>query len=158
MGRNGPGLHDGDTRTVLDKTKWRHDDAGVPRGFPGRQHQGAKMTKNAALPVALFATELALTALAAPAHATSTRTFVSATGTDSNPCSFGAPCRSMQAAHNATTSGGEIDVLDPVGYGAITITKPISIVGHGFAAMSTVSGGTIVTISATRADSVNLRW
>ena len=60
---------------------------------------------------------------AAPAQAQ--RVFVSATGSDGNPCTFASPCRSFQHAHDLTAAGGEIDVLDPAGYGAVTITKAI---------------------------------
>ncbi len=50
---------------------------------------------------------------AASAQAQAPRTFVSAAGSDSNPCSFAAPCRHFQAAVNATSLGGEVDALDP---------------------------------------------
>ena len=82
------------------------------------------------LPSVFLATVLACAYLAAPANAQAPRTFVSAAGSDSNPCSFAAPCRHFQAAVNATSLGGEVDALDPAGYGPITITQPITIEGQ----------------------------
>jgi hypothetical protein len=55
-----------------------------------------------------------------------------------------------------TSAGGEIDVLDPAGYGALTITKAISIQGHGYSGISTSSGGTAITINAGTSDAINL--
>src|SRR5580692_2275732 len=81
-----------------------------------------------------------------PAHAAG-RTFVSAAGNDSNPCTITLPCRNLQAAYNAAAANGEVDVLDPGNYGSLTITGPISIQGHGWTGMSTTTGATI-TINA----------
>jgi parallel beta helix pectate lyase-like protein len=94
---------------------------------------------------------LAATLSAAPAQAQNTRSFVSGLGSDSNPCTLAMPCRSFQAAHNATNAGGEIAVLDTAGYGAVTITKAISIVNPGGveAGISVASGGVAITINAT---------
>ena len=75
------------------------------------------------LPTALLATALACVFFAAPANAQAPRTFVSAAGSDSNPCSFAAPCRHFQNAVNATSAGGEVDALDPAGYGPIVISQ-----------------------------------
>jgi hypothetical protein len=90
--------------------------------------------------------------------ASAQRVFVAAQGSDANPCTFAAPCRTFQHAHDVVAAGGEIDVLDPAGYGALTITKPISIQGHGFSGISVASGFngiTIGTSSATDAVSLN---
>jgi hypothetical protein len=92
---------------------------------------------------------------AMPAQAQS-RVFVSAHGSDSNPCTFLAPCRTFQHAHDTAAANGEIDVLDPAGYGAVTITKAISIQGHGFSGISVASGNTGITVNAGPADDVNL--
>src|SRR5215472_16484945 len=93
-----------------------------------------------------------------PIHASgAARTFVAAAGLDSNPCSFTLPCRSLQAGFNATAPGGEIDVMDPAGYGALTITHAVSIQGHGYAGMSGGLGGAMITINAGVTDSVTLR-
>jgi hypothetical protein len=91
-----------------------------------------------------------------PGFAQATRVFVSGHGSDTNPCSLPAPCRSFQAAHNAVAAGGEIDVLDPGGYGAVTITKSVSILGHGFSGVSVPSGGVAIFINAASAVVVNL--
>ena len=90
------------------------------------------------------------------AQAQPTRVFVAAQGTDTNPCTFALPCRSFQRAHDVLASGGEIDVLDPAGYGALNITKAISIQGHGFAGISVGFGGRAIQINATETDAVSL--
>jgi hypothetical protein len=96
---------------------------------------------------------------AAPAQAQLSRTFVSAAvGNDANDCNRPTPCRTFQAAHDKTNSDGEITVLDTGGYGAVTITKSISIVSEVGEASILVSGGaTGITVSAGGASYVNLR-
>ena len=72
----------------------------------------------------------ALAALAAGlSHAQATRTWVSGVGDDVNPCSRTAPCKTFAGAISKTAVGGEISVLDPGGYGTVTITKSITIDG-----------------------------
>jgi hypothetical protein len=66
--------------------------------------------------------------LAMPAHAQATRTWVSGVGDDANPCSRTAPCKTFAGAISKTATGGEINCLDPGGFGAVTITKSISII------------------------------
>ena len=68
-------------------------------------------------------------ALASAAHAQAARTWVSGVGADENPCSRTAPCKTFAGAYSKTASGGEISVLDPAGYGTVTIGKPITIDG-----------------------------
>jgi hypothetical protein len=71
---------------------------------------------------------------AAQAGAQATRAFVSAAGSDSNNCiNTNSPCRHFQNAYIAMPAGGEIDVLDPVNYGALTANHKLSIVGRGWA-------------------------
>jgi len=65
---------------------------------------------------------------AAPAHAQATRTWVSGVGDDVNPCSRTAPCKTYAGAISKTATNGEINCLDPGGFGALTITKSISVV------------------------------
>jgi hypothetical protein len=77
--------------------------------------------------VVLAGTTLALFALSAPANAQATRTWVSGVGDDLNPCSRTAPCKTFAGAISKTFINGEIDCLDPGGYGAVTITKSITI-------------------------------
>src|SRR6266446_5588452 len=55
------------------------------------------------------------------------RTWVSGVGDDVNPCSRTAPCKTFAGAISKTAAGGEINVLDPGGFGAVTITKSITI-------------------------------
>src|SRR5258708_7892189 len=61
------------------------------------------------------------------AHAQATRTWVSGVGDDANPCSRTAPCKTFAGAISKTANFGEIDCLDPGGFGAVTITKSITI-------------------------------
>ena len=71
---------------------------------------------------------LALTSLwAMPASAQATRTWVSGVGDDVNPCSRTAPCKTFAGAISKTAAGGEINCLDPGGFGAVTITKAMTI-------------------------------
>src|SRR5262245_37516974 len=109
--------------------------------------------------LSLAVTLLAIAGLnAVPAQAQPTRVFVAAQGSDSNPCTFAAPCRTFQKAHNTVAADGEIDVLDPAGYGAVTITKSIGIQGHGFSGVSVTGGVTAITITTgTASTRVSLR-
>jgi hypothetical protein len=89
--------------------------------------------------------------LAAAAQAQATRTWVSGVGDDFNPCSRTAPCKTFAGAISKTAKDGEISVLDPGGYGAVTITKSIYINGtHGAGYGSIISSlvnGVIVNIT-----------
>jgi hypothetical protein len=90
---------------------------------------------------------LALALLIAPAaYAQATRTWVSGVGDDANPCSRTAPCKTFAGAISKTAAGGEISVLDPGGFGAVTITKAITINGEGTLAgiLSSLTNGIIV--------------
>jgi hypothetical protein len=103
---------------------------------------------------------LAVTLPAAPARAAD-RTFVSASGNDSNPCTITLPCRGFQAAYMAVAANGQIDALDPGNYGQLTITGPVSIEGHGWASMSTVPGtasntSASITINANTGDKISI--
>ena len=110
-----------------------------------------KITTLPAIAAALLACGLS----AAPAQAGPNRTFVSGTGTDSGTCTRTAPCRTFAFALTQTAAGGEIDVLDPAAYGAVTINKSISINGHDDADINAGSGNG-VTINAGASDSVHL--
>jgi hypothetical protein len=94
---------------------------------------------------------MALCLQAEPAYAQATRTWVSGVGDDANPCSRTAPCKTFAGAISKTAAGGEINVLDPGGFGAVTITKSISITSVGFEAGVLVSGtnGIVVSVAAT---------
>ncbi|MHB8270347.1 right-handed parallel beta-helix repeat-containing protein [Bradyrhizobium sp.] len=80
--------------------------------------------------LSIAAVGLAFTPLlfAAPAHAQATRTWVSGVGDDANPCSRTAPCKTYAGAISKTAANGEINCLDPGGFGSVTITKSLSIV------------------------------
>src|ERR1035437_7279007 len=88
--------------------------------------------------------------LAVPAQAQNARSFVSGHGLDTNACTLAAPCRTLAHAFSLTNAGGEIDVLDPVGYGSLTINKAMSSVndGVGTAGVIVPSGGVGITINA----------
>src|SRR5664279_2386743 len=75
----------------------------------------------------LFVALFSLCLFAAPAHAQATRTWVSGVGDDVNPCSRTAPCKTFAGAISKTATNGEINCIDPAGYGAVTITKSITI-------------------------------
>jgi hypothetical protein len=78
-----------------------------------------------------FILSLGLMVAATAAHAQATRTWVSGVGDDLNPCSRTAPCKTFAGAISKTASGGIIDALDSGAYGAVTVTKPITIEGNG---------------------------
>ncbi len=98
--------------------------------------------------------------LAAPAalQAQASRTWVSGVGDDANPCSRTAPCKTFAGAISKTAAGGEISVLDPGGYGAVTITKAISIIAEDSGEGGLLAAGTNgVIVNAGPADVVTLR-
>lgn len=106
-----------------------------------------------------LAVAVALSVLAtSAAYAQATRTWVSGVGDDANPCSRTAPCKTFAGAISKTAPGGEIDTLDPGGFGGVTITKSITIDGVGGGESSVlVSGTNGIVISAASTDFVNLR-
>jgi hypothetical protein len=83
-----------------------------------------------ALSLTIAATFLLLALPATSAHAQASRTWVSGVGDDANPCSRTAPCKTFAGAISKTALNGEINCLDPGGFGAVTITKSISIDCH----------------------------
>jgi len=98
-----------------------------------------------------------LVALPTGAYAQATRTWVSGVGDDVNPCSRTAPCKTFAGAISKTAAGGEIDVLDPGGFGTVTITKAITIDGGGTFASILASGTNGINVNAGAADVVVLR-
>jgi hypothetical protein len=97
--------------------------------------------------LAVVGTALAVFTLSAPAHAQATRTFVSGVGDDLNPCSRTAPCKTFAGAFSKTSINGEIDCLDPGGFGTLTITKSITIDCSDSLGSVLASGTNGVTIS-----------
>jgi hypothetical protein len=94
------------------------------------------------LPSTISAALLIISLLSTAAQAQATRTWVSGVGDDANPCSRTAPCKTFAGAISKTATGGEIDALDPAGYGAVTITKAITIDGGGGQVASVLVSGT----------------
>jgi parallel beta helix pectate lyase-like protein len=92
------------------------------------------------------------------AQAQATRTWVSGVGDDANPCSRTAPCKTFAGSISKTAVGGEIDALDPGGFGAVTITKSITIDGGGGQVASVLVNGTNgIVVAAPSTDLVTLR-
>src|SRR6478735_7942647 len=77
--------------------------------------------------------------IATLASAQATRTWVSGVGDDANPCSRTAPCKTFAGAISKTATGGEINCLDPAGFGGLTITKAIQVI------CDAVEGGVLVS-------------
>jgi len=96
---------------------------------------------------AIVATSLACVAAAAYGQ---TRTFVSGVGNDADPCSRTAPCRTFSGAFSKTSAGGEINCLDPGGYGGLTINKRITI------RCDYTEGGALVAGAGTNGITINL--
>jgi hypothetical protein len=91
------------------------------------------------------------------AAAQATRTWVSGVGDDANPCSRTAPCKTFAGAISQTAASGEIDCLDPGGFGALTITKAITIDCDGTFGSVLVSGTNGIVVAAGSTDVVALR-
>src|SRR5262245_26843193 len=108
--------------------------------------------------VAVLVGAFCIPALSAdPAVAQATRTWVSGVGDDVNPCSRTAPCKTFAGAISRTAVGGEINCLDPGGFGSVTITKAITIdCGGTFGSIlaSSVNG---VIVNAGASDIVTIR-
>ena len=108
---------------------------------------------------------LILVFASASANAQATRTWVSGVGDDANPCSRTAPCKTFAGAISKTARGGEISVLDPGGFGNVTITKSITIngtpgAGYGSILVPAASTGVIINIidPADTLRTVRLNW
>jgi hypothetical protein len=82
-----------------------------------------------------------------PANAQATRTWVSGVGDDANPCSRTAPCKTFAGAISKTASPGEIDCLDPGGFGTLTITRSMTIDCTGTFGSILASGTTGININ-----------
>jgi hypothetical protein len=100
---------------------------------------------------------LIVLALPSSASAQATRTWVSGVGDDANPCSRTAPCKTFAGAISKTAAGGEINCLDPGGFGGVTITKSLTIKCHYTEGGVLVSGTNAIVINATATDTVTLR-
>ena len=108
--------------------------------------------------LAAVAGAICLSLFSMPANAQATRTWVSGVGDDANPCSRTAPCKTWAGAISKTANGGEIDALDPGGFGAVTITKSITLDGGGGQVASIlVSGTNGIVVAGASNDVVILR-
>src|SRR5688500_15696211 len=127
----------------------RHADLLYRRGVP-LERRRLGMT-NISKRILLVGTVVATAAAyAAPASAQATRTWVSGVGNDADPCSRTAPCRTFAGAIIKTAPGGEINCLDPGGYGGLTINKTLSIICDYTEGGSLVAGAGVngITINA----------
>ena len=110
------------------------------------------------LPLSTLITLLVISSVLSSAAQAQTRTWVSGVGDDANPCSRTAPCKTFAGAISKTAPGGEIDALDPGGFGALTITKSITIDGGGGQVASVLASGTNgIVVAALPTDVVTLR-
>ena len=102
---------------------------------------------------------LAVTLPAASAQAAGRdRVFVASYGNDSNPCTFGSPCKTFQHAHDAVAASGEITAIDSAGFGPLNITKAVTITSPDGveAGIATPAGQTAITVNAQSTDTVSL--
>jgi hypothetical protein len=107
--------------------------------------------------LAAVASLVAMAFYAMPAAAQATRTWVSGVGDDANPCSRTAPCKTFAGAISKTAAGGIINCLDPGGYGAVTITKAMTIDCVGTQGSALSSGVQGIIVNAAASDKVILR-
>ena len=105
---------------------------------------------------AALTTIVAVGALPSAAFGQATRTWVSGVGDDVNPCSRTAPCKTFAGAISKTAAKGEINVLDPGGFGAVTITKSIHIRARGNTAGVLTNAANAINVSAGVNDRVTL--
>jgi hypothetical protein len=91
---------------------------------------------------------LAVSIATTPVHAQATRTWVSGVGDDANPCSRTAPCKTFAGAFSKTAVSGEINCIDSGGFGAVTITRALTISCEGVVAGVLVSGTNGITVNA----------
>lgn len=105
----------------------------------------------------VFAAVLLFALFNAAAYAQATRTWVSGVGDDANPCSRTAPCKTFAGAISKTAASGVISVLDPGGFGAVTITKSITIENDGAIGGILSAGTNGIIVNAAQTDKVVLR-
>jgi hypothetical protein len=102
-------------------------------------------------------TLVSLLAVSLPLLANAQVSWVSGVGDDANPGTRTAPCKTFAGAIAKTAAGGVINVLDPGGFGGLTITKAITIDGMAAEGGVLVSGTPGFTIAAGPTDTVNIR-
>ena len=110
--------------------------------------------------LSILATILACTCLISPANAAARdRVFVASYGSDSNPCTFGSPCKTFQQAINIVAAGGEVTAIDSAGFGPISITQSVTITSPTGVEAGIVAapGSTAISIAAGSTGAVVLR-
>src|SRR5215472_7856524 len=119
----------------------------LPQGWGSQTEEFGMRTQ---LPFALLAATLASSLFSVSAHARA-RVFVASYGNDSNPCTFGSPCRTFQQAVNVVADGGEVTAIDSAGFGPITINRSVTITSPPGveAGIVATSGNPAILISTT---------
>src|SRR5712671_5334872 len=107
--------------------------------------------------IQMLAIAIFMFAFSSMAQAQATRTWVSGVGDDVNPCSRTAPCKTWAGAISKTAACGEIDALDPGGFGAVTITKSITLDGTGTLASILGTNTNGININVLSTDVVTIR-
>ncbi|UVO52826.1 right-handed parallel beta-helix repeat-containing protein [Sphingomonas sp. SUN039] len=120
--------------------------------------KGTEMAKNRKITKLFMAIAAIAATMGTAAYGQATRTWVSGVGDDLNPCSRTAPCKTFAGAISKTAASGEINCLDPGGFGSVTITKALTIAcdtteGGILAAGAGVSG---IVVNAAATDAVFL--
>jgi Right handed beta helix region len=113
--------------------------------------QGATVVSKNVFVLPLLAALLACLLPAVPANAqngTLTRSFVSSSGVDGNPCTIAQPCATFAQAYTKVGANGIVAALDPGKYGPLTITGPVTINGNGWAAITGTAQSAGITINA----------
>ena len=107
--------------------------------------------------IAFFLSVMCLALVPIAANAQASRTWVSGVGNDGNTCSRSSPCLTFAGAIAQTTAGGEINCLDPGGFGAVTITKALTINCEATLGSVLVSGTNGIVVQAGTNDVVTLK-
>jgi len=111
-----------------------------------------RMSSPRAVVVALLLTAAGLAVPAAAGAAP--QTYLSGIGDDANPCTIANPCKTWPGAISKTDAGGTMTALDSGSYGALTITKSMTVDGGGFLAGTIATGQSAITVNATAGDVV----
>jgi hypothetical protein len=130
---------------------------GIRVTYLNRQKQRRLQMNKFQFSIKVLTIAIFMFAFASMAQAQATRTWVSGVGDDANPCSRTAPCKTFAGAISKTAACGEIDALDPGGFGAVTITKSITIDGTGTLAGILSSLTTGIIINAASTDVITIR-
>jgi hypothetical protein len=104
----------------------------------------------------LSATAIVASAPAQAQNGSLTRSFVSSSGVDSNPCTITQPCQSFAEAYTKIGANGIVAALDPGKYGPLNITGPVTINGNGWAAITAPANSNGIAINAGASDVVRL--